>query len=365
MLETSWACNGNRHAMKQLWTLARFALVAALPAAALAQADIVVGTATLEMHDKAHGRKFTSELWFEAAPGAAVQGFAVRAPLRAIDIARNAEPAPRRPKRPLIVVSHGNWGTRYSQGWLSTRLVNAGYVVLSTSHPGTLGDDQSAAGRLRLWDRSRDASFALTEVLSDPKWSAFIDEKRIGFAGHSFGGWTGVSLAGGKFDPAVQREACRKSPKKDVYCDGMLKDDTKGIAAADAAESFNDSRFKAFYIMASGPAAGFSADSLRSIAVPFLIDTAAYDEILDPAANSGALARLIPGAQEIVRPAGHFAYVPECKWLVGPLLARVAGTPICDDPSGTDRGRIHTQAAEGAIRFFSQQLKTGEAAPAN
>jgi len=45
-------------------------------------------------------------------------------------------------------------------------LLNAGYVVLSTSHPGTVGDDQTAAGRYRLWDRSRDVSSAIDEVVA-------------------------------------------------------------------------------------------------------------------------------------------------------------------------------------------------------
>ena len=362
MLEMSGPWTERKPPVTPLWIAALLFLVAWAPTAAWSQAGKVVGTASLEMHDKAHGRKFVGELWFEAAPGAAVESFAVRAPLRAIAIARNAELPPHRPKRPLVVVSHGNWGTRYSQGWLSMRLVDAGYVVLSTSHPGTLGEDQSAAGRLRLWDRSHDVTFALTEVLKHPKWSALIDENRIAFAGHSFGGWTGVSLAGGQFDPALQREACRKAARKDFFCEGILKDEIKGIRTADAAESFKDTRFKAFYIMASGPATGFSADSLKAITAPFVVDTAAHDEVLDPAMNSGALARLITGAQEIVRPVGHFAYVPQCKWLIGPVLARIGGTPICDDPSGVDRGRVHTDVAEGVIRFFNQQLKTRAAA---
>src|SRR5207244_11845286 len=159
----------------------------------------------------------------------------------------NADPLPGRRKRPLIVVSHGNWGSRFSQGWLALELAGAGYVVLSTSHPGTIGDDQTAAGRYRLWDRSRDVSFALDELLKNPKWAAFIDADRIGFAGHSFGGWTGVSLAGGRYDPARQRAFCRSLERKDFYCENTLKDDIATVPATDAGDSFKDSRFKAFY----------------------------------------------------------------------------------------------------------------------
>jgi predicted dienelactone hydrolase len=325
------------------------------PAAAL-EATAPVGTASIAMNNSADGRQFVSEFWFAAAPGSKVEAFAVRPPLRAIPIARGAEPAPAHGKRPLIVISHGNWGTRYSQGWLALRLVQAGYLVLSTSHPGTLGNDQSVAGRLRLWDRSRDVSFALTQILAQPQWSGLIDESRVGFVGHSFGGWTGVSLAGGRFDALAQRASCEKAAKKDFYCTGTLTDEIAGIPIADAGESFKDGRFKAFYIMASGPAQGFSEASLRTITAPFVIDTAQADEILDAAVNSTTLARRIPSATEVVRPVGHFAYVPECKWAVGPLLARLAGTPICDDPPGVDRGLVHKQVAEDVAAFFARQL---------
>ncbi len=322
----------------------------------MAAAADVVGTTTLELQDKATGRKVTTELWFKAAPDARIEWFSPRPPIRSIPIARNADPRPPLRKHPLIVISHGNWGSRFSQGWLAHELVKSGYVVLSTSHPGTDGDDQSVAGRYRLWDRSRDVSFALDEVLKHPKWAALIDENRIGFVGHSFGGWTGVSLAGGRYDPVRQRAFCDKAAKKDFYCDGTLKDDIAGVATEDAGDSFRDVRIKAFYIMASGPGQGFAADSLRSIGVPFVVDTAQFDEILDPVSNSTNLAQQIPGAREVVRPVGHFVYVPECRWLIGPALAKFAGLPLCDDPKGVDRTRVHKQVAPEIAAFFDRNL---------
>jgi predicted dienelactone hydrolase len=318
--------------------------------------DGAVGTATLELENRATGRKVSAEVWFKTAPDARIEWFSPRPPLRSIPIARNAEPQPPLRKHPLIVISHGNWGSRFSQGWLALELVKSGYMVLSTSHPGTAGDDQSAAGRYRLWDRSRDVSFVLDEVLREPKWTALIDEDRIGFVGHSFGGWTGVSLAGGRYDPARQRTFCQNAERKDFYCDGTLKDDIAAVPSQDAEASFKDARIKAFYIMASGPGQGFSIDSLKSIRAPFLVDTAQFDEILDPLSNSTNLARQIPSAGEVVRPVGHFAYVPECRWLVGPILTRLAGLPLCDDPKGVDRTLVHKQVAGEVAAFFDKTL---------
>jgi predicted dienelactone hydrolase len=336
--------------------LAAFLLGVMLPTTIAAAGDGVVGTATLDLQDEATGRKVTSELWYRAAPDAKVEWFSPRAPLRAIPIARHAVPPTALGKQPLIVISHGNWGTRFSQGWLALELIKSGYVVLSTTHPGTAGDDQSAAARYRLWDRSRDVTFALDEVLRRPKWAALIDETRIGFVGHSFGGWTGVSLAGGRYDPVRQRAFCADLRRKDFYCDNTLKDDVAGVPARDAGGSFKDGRFKAFYIMGSGPGQGFAADSLKSISVPFVVDTAQFDESLEAVANSTNLARQIAGAREVVRPIGHFAYVLECRWLVGPILTKVAGLPVCDDPDGVDRALVHKQVASEVVAFFDKTL---------
>jgi predicted dienelactone hydrolase len=109
--------------------------------------------------------------------------------------------------------------------------------------------------------------------------------------------------------------------------------------------------------MASGPAAGFSSASLAAIKAPFVVDTAAADEVLPPAAHSAQLARGIAGARSVVRPVGHFAYVPECKPVIGRLLARAAGVPICDEAPGVDRAVLHERVAADVLAFFGAQLK--------
>jgi predicted dienelactone hydrolase len=344
--------------MKPISLLMIAALCVSPLAAPTASAQGPVGAITIEMDN--NSRKFPVELWYEPVSWAKVEELSFRAPLRPIRVARGADPRRDVARRPLIVISHGNWGTRYSLGWLALKLVEAGYVVVSTSHPGTLADDQTVAGRFRLWDRAVDVSFVLDQVLIDPKWAPLIDGRRIGFVGHSFGGWAGASLAGGRYDPARQRAFCAMSAKKDLYCDGTLKDDVSGVQAADADRSFQDARIEAYYIMGSGPGQGFSEESLKAISAPFVVDTAQFDEILEPGANSGTLATLISGAKEIRRSVGHFAYVPECRSIIGPILARIAGIPICNDPDGVDRAAVHQQVARDVIQFFNTELRVDD-----
>lgn len=341
--------------MKALLPLLVVALCAWPQVSRGADGERVVGTVTLEIENRASARKVTSELWFEAAADAKAEQFAARPVFRPVLIARGALPHPSSGKRPLIVISHGNFGSRFSHGWLVVELVKAGYVVLSTTHPGTSGDDQTVAGRYRLWDRSRDVSFALDEILKHPTWSVPIDAQRIGFVGHSFGGWTAVSLAGGRYDPAQQRGFCEKAQKKDFYCEGTLKDNIGEVPATGAGESFRDPRIKAFYVMGSGPGQGFLPESLKAIRAPFFVDTAQHDTVLEPHANSSALAREIPGAREVVRPGGHFVYVPEC--LGRPPANAGLMALICSDPDGVDRALVHKQVTRDATEFFKGHLQ--------
>ncbi len=319
----------------------------------------IVGVATLDFINEKSKRALTSAFWFEAIPGSKIEWFAPKPPIRAIPISPGAKPRNRAQKFPLVLISHGNWGTRYSLGWLASRLVKEGYVVLSVSHPGTTADDQSVAGRYRLWDRSTDISFVLDELQKNAKWKRWadmIDMERIAFAGHSFGGWTGVSLAGGIYDPAKQRQACKVREEKDLYCEVTLKDDVSNINSDDAIKSYKDDRIKAYYIMGTGPSQGFSDASLKGITAAFMIDGALKDVAMNVTVNTVALSERLPTANVITRQIGHFTYVPQCKWLVGPVITWIIGLPICDDPSDVDRGKMHKIISGDVVAFFNRVL---------
>jgi predicted dienelactone hydrolase len=323
-----------------------------LAAASVHAAELVVGTTTLDFKDASRQRSIVSELWFEAAPGTVAQSFAPLPPLQSFALATAAKPAIGVVRKPLIVISHGNWATRYAYAWLATELVKAGYVVMSPSHPGTMFGDLRPEYRTRLWERSLDVSFALSQVLADPVWSELIDAQRIGFVGHSFGGWTGVSLAGGRYSFDRQLQSCRDQATRDQYCSGLIAEFNPATPVADGAGSFKDERFKAFYLMASGPAAGFDEASLLAIRLPMVFDTAKADPVLAPSVGSSLFAQRIPGASETLRDAGHFSYAPLCRALIGRLLAG----QVCEDPPSVDRTEVHARVTADALRFFKARL---------
>jgi predicted dienelactone hydrolase len=316
----------------------------------------VVGTATLDYKDSARNRALTSEIFFAAQDGTAIKSYSPILPIAAVNITRGATPDAGFVQRPLIVTSHGNWGTRFSQGWLARELVYAGYVVLSTSHPGTMNDNRTPAGIYRLWDRSQDVRVVLDQLLADPVWSRLVDAQRIGFWGHSFGGWTGLSLAGARLDMQLQTAGCQQQQPKDMYCDGLVNSDFSQIPLAGSGDSDEDPRIQAFCVAATSPGAGLTPESLRNIHVPVAFDTAQFDTVLAAADNAHALALRIPGATEVVRPVGHFSYVPMCR----PLIGKLAAALICTDPEGVDRAALHKSTTSATLAFFAKHLAAAQ-----
>lgn len=122
--------------------------------------------------------------------------------------AENAQPPAGR--RPLIVLSHGTGGSSSMMGWLAQALAARGYIVAAVNHPGNNAlEDYTAEGFLLWWERARDLTTVIDQVLSDSQLGPRIDSRRIGAAGFSLGGYTVLESAGGRTEPGLFRDFCR------------------------------------------------------------------------------------------------------------------------------------------------------------
>jgi len=184
-----------------------------------------VGVVTVESHDGARGRKLPLEIWYPAdeshrgedldpATQADYRPMPAQAPLPQAAV-RDAAPAGG--PHPVVAFSHGFGGHRCQSTFLCTHLASHGYVVVAPDHVGnttvdvmmeTLRIFQSGEGppdpaemMARVHEvadlRPDDVSHALDRVLEGGVPEAGrVDPARVGVAGHSFGGWTTLMVAG-------------------------------------------------------------------------------------------------------------------------------------------------------------------------
>ena len=109
--------------------------------------------------------------------------------------------APAFNKFPLVALSHGTGGSAMQMAWLGTYLAARGYIVAAVNHPGNNAvTGYTTQGFIEGWERAKDISAVISDMLADPRFGSKIDPDRIGAAGFSYGGFTMMELAGATAD---------------------------------------------------------------------------------------------------------------------------------------------------------------------
>lgn len=126
---------------------------------------------------------------------------------------------------PIVVFSHGLGGSREGYEYLGRHWAGCGFVSVHLQHPGSddavwkKADPSDRMKSLRgattnlanSINRPRDVSFAIDELTranadSKSPLHGRLDLSRIGVAGHSYGGFTTMAIAGQAFGPRRSRE---------------------------------------------------------------------------------------------------------------------------------------------------------------
>jgi len=280
-----------------------------------------------------------------------------------ITVAGGAEISNTKQKYPLVLLSHGTGGSAVQMMWLGHYLAARGYIVAAVNHHGNSSAEkhQAAQGFLLYWERARDLSVVLDKLLADPLFGQHIDQNRIGAAGFSLGGYTVITIAGGRFNAHKFDSFCRSS-QRDFTCEPQPEfPDAPGIFAqltqSDPAvkeslrhshDSFRDPRIKRVFAISPALGSGFTAADLAEITVPVFIVVGAGDKVTPPRTNAQRYARYVKGANLTILPGeiGHYAFLAECNAHGKAIL------DLCHDAPSVDRAKIHQQVAQMAYEVF-------------
>lgn len=256
-------------------------------------------------------------------------------------------------KLPLIIFSHGYMGDRNDLSWLQELLAANGYIVASVDHFGNTHYMQRAEDSLKRWNRPKDISFVLDQILNEPDFKEHIDTERIGFVGFSLGGLTGIWLAGGIADqyptPDLQHSDVTELD------DGITQGIIDKIDFKKAKNSYQDPRIKAEILLAPAYGCAFSEEGLSLIKIPLLIISGEEDQIVPFKENGLYFAKFIKSATlKLIRgKAGHFIFLSTREELGKKVLPLQL---LIDDPS-VNRGEIHKDLGEISLKFFNEHLK--------
>ncbi len=266
---------------------------------------------------------------------------------------------------PLILLSHGTGGAGIHLMWLATRLAEEGYIVAAVNHHGntSAGENYQVEGFMLWWERTRDLSAVLDQLLEDPEFGNHIDQRRVGAAGFSLGGYTVISLAGG-ITSLEAFEAFCNSPERDTTCEpqaefpGSPRDFREAArqphvqaSLAEHDESWRDDRFAAVFAIAPALGGAFSEPGLMPIVIQVGILGAEHDSIAPLATNAERFARYIEGAElSIIDEAGHYSFLSRCTDTGRKRLGL-----FCTDPN-ENRADIHDRASAKVLDFFNRHL---------
>ncbi len=273
------------------------------------------GVVDLAITAKGGNRNTQGFLWYPTQQTEGEDHLHGNAVWQAIPVIPKAEPMPG--PHPLVLLSHGLFGNARNQAWLAQALTQKGYMVAAIDHPGTTTFQRDPDQRRALWERPRDVSRTLDQVLKLEGFGAAIDQSRIYMAGHSLGGFTAVALAGGRYDPDWLGRFC-PDHADDLACNLFA---SWGIAQTPAeremmSRDWSDPRIAGFAVFDLGGTQSFTAQSLAAIDRPMLVIGAPLNlQGLDLDVESRALAAaLAPETHSYLEPAtlSHFDFLGLC-----------------------------------------------------
>ena len=255
---------------------------------------------------------------------------------------------------PLVVMSHGNRGTRFGHFDTAIALADAGFVAVSFNHPGNSFGNNHAEHSLSVFDsRVMDMRRVIDFVTTQWSQRGTIDNGAIGAFGFSRGGYTVLALAGAV--PDLQAAKTR-------YCNSLVSWTLplcwKVRFGNASIRPTPDPRVKA--IVAIDPLNFFDVAGLTRVTIPVQLWASEFGgDGVEPIHVRDVRDGLPPQPEfHLAAGAGHFAFLAPCS----PALARDA-PEICNDRDGFDRTAFHRTLNDAVVEFFRRRLGAAASRP--
>lgn len=314
-----------------------------------------VGEKSINYQDSSRNRPVKVEIWYPTYENDSIFERTTDLPFILDPTIRNANFVQR--SLPLVFLSHGTGGNRFSLAWLAISLAKCGYIIVSPDHWGNTFDNKIPEYFVRYWERPMDISFLLTHVLADKSIGQYINKDKIGIVGFSFGGYTSLALAGADLDcNLLIKNSDTPNGEKEFNIPelGNLRKLIKQISCDNIQKTFKDKRIKAFVALSPALGLGFNSnDQTKNIDSPVLIIGTENDQIAPIKTNAEFYSKIIYGSDFLLLEGkvGHYIFLNEAT----ETLKKEAKKYYMDDKT-VNRQKIHEKIENRIITFFQESF---------
>lgn len=264
-------------------------------------------------------RSLEVEVWYPSKAGsAALVTYEVAGIVKITSKVAMDAPSPEGTGLPVLAYSHGNAGVGLVGYAIGEHLASHGFVVIAPDHTGNTVLDSSNDYAQNLLYRPQDVSASLdfleSGLAGDPL-DKVSDLSRTFVAGHSFGTYSTLSVAGAKLDVANLTANCATTNS----CPTINKPEVQAALKA----GFLDSRVDAIVPQSPIVPLVYEAGSLAGISVPTLLMSGRLDITTTHELTAKPTWAELDGAEDLwldVQKGGHYTFITICDDAPAALL---------------------------------------------
>ena len=308
----------------------------------------VIGVQTFEYTDSSRNRPVLVELWYPTDENSSAQNVEEDVWIHPKE-ARGVSLSSKNTKYPLIVMSHGHRGDRRERTWLADSLARHGYIVAAVEHHGNAWYKYDPKMSFKFWERAKDITFSLTQILNEPGIKDHIDQERVGFVGYSMGGMTGLALAGAqaKYAQAISKVLHEQTGE-------ITLEEFNGLDFSEADKDYQEPRIRSILLICPATFA-YLPEALKTVKTPIGLLASLDDELLPHSDHAAKIMEYAPPKKTklLKNKVSHYAFLNRMTEKGVKILQKGVKKPVDWTP-------IHKETADFAIEFFEETLPAKE-----